>query len=180
LECRIARQYGGIMGILRTSILTSTALLATCLASFPQSIIVVRHAERAGGMSSAVGLSDAGRCRAGVLARMLAGTGVKRIFATEVGRTQQTAEPLAQKLGIRVEVLPAKDTPALVNKLRELHPGDAALVVGHSNTVPDIVRLLGGGTVPPLADDEYDRLYVITLDGGRATAVLLRYPGCPM
>ena len=54
-----------------------------------------------------------------------------------------------------------------------------ALVVGHSNTVPEIIERLGGGTVAPMADDEYDRLFLVTLTGpGQATVVTLHYRGC--
>jgi len=52
-------------------------------------------------------------------------------------------------------------------------------VVGHSDTVPEIIKLLGGGSVPPIGDSEYDRLFVETLTPpNRATVVTLRYAGC--
>jgi hypothetical protein len=51
--------------------------------------------------------------------------------------------------------------------------------VGHSNTVPEIIKLLGGGSVPPIGDSEYDRLFVATLTHpDQATVVTLRYAGC--
>ena len=141
--------------------------------------ILVRHAERAGGMSADVGISEAGRCRAEALARMLSDANVKRIFTSEVARTQQTAEPLAAKLHIRPEVVPAKNLEGLVAKLRAGAPDEVALVVGHSDTVPEIVKLLGGGNVPPIGDSEYDRLFIVTLTGPKqATVVTLRYAGC--
>jgi phosphohistidine phosphatase SixA len=110
---------------------------------------------------------------------MLSDSNVKRIYTSEVARTQQTAEPLAAKLHIRPEVVPAKDIEGLAAKLRAGAPDDVALVVGHSNTVPEIVRLLGGGSVPPIGDSEYDRLFILTLTGpNQATVVALRYAGC--
>ena len=144
-----------------------------------KTVILVRHAERAGGMSADVGISEAGRCRAEALARMLADANVKRIYTSEVARTAQTAEPLATKLHIRPEVVPAKDVEGLVAKLRAGAPDEVVLVVGHSNTVPEIVKLLGGGSVPPIGDTEYDRLFVVTLTHpNQATVVTLRYAGC--
>jgi broad specificity phosphatase PhoE len=144
-----------------------------------RTVILVRHAERAGGMSADVGISEAGRCRAEALARMLADANVKRIYTSEVARTQQTAEPLASKLHIRPEVVPAKDTEGLVAKLRAGAPDEVVLVVGHSNTVPEIIKLLGGGSVPPIGDSEYDLLFVATLTHpNQATVVTLRYAGC--
>jgi len=110
---------------------------------------------------------------------MLADANVKRIYISEVARTGQTAEPLASKLHIRPEVVPAKDIEGLVAKLRAGAPDDVVLVVGHSDTVPEIIKLLGGGSVPPIGDSEYDRLFVATLTPpNRATVVTLRYAGC--
>jgi broad specificity phosphatase PhoE len=144
-----------------------------------RTVILVRHAERAGGMTLAAGISEAGSCRAGVLARILADAGVTHIYVTEVERTQQTAEPLAKKLALRPEVVPAKDIDGLISRLRGEPPGAVALVVAHGDTLPAIVGRLGGGAVPPVGDTEYDRFYVVTLAGaGPASVLLLRYPGC--
>jgi phosphohistidine phosphatase SixA len=156
------------------------ALSSLGLAADPaRTVILVRHAERAGGMAPEVGLSEAGRCRAQVLAAMLADAGVKRIYTSEVARTRETAEPLAKKLGLQPEVVPANDYDSLLAKLRSGAPEGVTLVVGHSNTVPEIIRRLGGGTVPAIADSEYDRLFVVTLTGGnQASVVTLHFAGC--
>jgi len=143
-----------------------------------RTIVLVRHAERAGGASPEVGISEAGQCRAGILAGMLTDAGVNRIFTSEVARTQQTAAPLAGKLKLKFEAVPAKDVDGLVEKLRSGPAGGVTLVVGHSNTLPQIVQRLGAGEVLPIADDEYDRLWVVTLDAAGASAVTLRYKGC--
>jgi phosphohistidine phosphatase SixA len=145
----------------------------------PRTVILVRHAERPGGMSTDEGISEIGRCRAQALARVLADAGVRRIYTSEVSRTQQTAEPLAARLNIRPDVVPAKETARLVSRLKSDKPGGVALVVGHSNTVPDIIKQLGAGTVPPIADDEFDRLFVVTLPRGAPGVVTLHYAGCP-
>jgi phosphohistidine phosphatase SixA len=144
-----------------------------------RTVILVRHAERAVGTSPEVGISEAGRCRAEALAGMLADAGVRHIFTSEVARTGQTAAPLARILNLAPEVVPAKDVDALVAKLRSGPVGSAALVVGHSNTVPEIIERLGGGAVAPIGDSEYDRLFVVTFTGfKRATVVSLHYRGC--
>ena len=143
-----------------------------------RTVILVRHAERAGGTSPDVGISEAGRCRAEVLAGMLADAGVAQIFTSEVGRTQQTAAPLAKKLNLHPQVVQAKDVDGLVAKLRSGPAGGAFLVVGHSNTVPEVIERLGGGAVAPIGDSEYDRLFILTLNGPQATVVTLRYKGC--
>ena len=144
-----------------------------------QTVILVRHAERAGGTAPDIGLSDAGVCRAGRLAKMLGRTGVTQIYTSEVARTQQTAAPLGKDLAIKPEVIPAKDVDALVATLRKLGPHGVALVVGHSNTLPEIIRQLGAGSVAPIGDNDYDRMLIVTLTGpDHASAVMLQYPGC--
>src|SRR3954451_2593383 len=94
------------------------SLIAAAAADTATTVILVRHAERAGGMDPDVGISDAGQCRAKTLAAMLADAGVRAIYTSEVKRTQQTAEPIATKLAIRPGIVPAKDVDGLVSKLR--------------------------------------------------------------
>jgi len=144
-----------------------------------RAVILVRHAERAGGNDPSVGINEAGRCRATVLAGMLSDAKVRSIYTSEIARTQQTAEPLAQKLSIKPEVVPAKDIDALVAKLRARTEGGTVLVVGHSNTIPAIVERLSGETEPAIGEGEYDRMFVVTLVGpNQASVLMVRYPGC--
>ena len=143
----------------------------------PLTVILVRHAERAGGMAPDVGLSSAGRCRSKVLARMLSDAGIQRIYVSDVARTQQTAKPLADRIRIRPEIVPSKDVDALVAKLQT--GGGTALIVGHSNTLPEIIQRIGGGNVKPIDDREFDLLFVATSTApDRASLVTLRYAGC--
>ena len=143
-------------------------------ADAPRTVILVRHADR-----EREGVSDAGRCRAEGLARLLADAGVTEIFTTEAPRTQQTAEPLSKKLGIAPQVMLSKDVVPLVAKLRSESATGAALVVGHADTVPEIINKLGGGRVPPIGKTELDRLFVMTVpSSGPSVPVTLHYPGC--
>jgi broad specificity phosphatase PhoE len=153
---------------------------ACAIAAEPtRTVILVRHAERAGGNDPSVGITEAGRCRATVLAGMLSDGKVRSIYTSELARTQQTAEPLARRLSIKPEVVPAKDIDALVAKLRARTEEGTVLVVGHSNTIPAIVERLSGETEPAIGEGEYDRMFVVTLIGSnQASVVVLRYPGC--
>jgi phosphohistidine phosphatase SixA len=104
---------------------------------------------------------------------------VRGIYTSELARTQQTAEPLAQRLSIKPEVVAAKDIDALVAKLRAGTEEGTVLVVGHSNTIPAIVERLSGETEPAIGEGEYNRMFVVTLIGpNQASVVVLRYPGC--
>jgi broad specificity phosphatase PhoE len=150
--------------------------LPSCSVASAATIILVRHAERASAMTADALLSPAGEQRAQQLSRVLKDANIRRIYVTEVRRTQQTAAPLAEVLQITPTVIPQKDTDALLKQLRDTHDDETVLVVGHTNTVPLIVDRLGGGHVPPFTDNEYDRLIILVSGGGgNAHVVTLRY-----
>lgn len=141
----------------------------------PTTLFLVRHAEKSA-PNGDLPLSTEGRSRAAMLASVLRDAGIGRIYTTEMLRTRETAEPLGSRLGLKAEAVPVQDVDALVTKLEALAPGSVALVVNHSGTLPRIVEKLGGGPIEPIAEDEYDRLLVLTLAGdGRARVVTLRF-----
>ena len=123
-------------------------------------VFLVRHAEKAqSGDNKDPELSEIGRARAKSLATMLIDAGITAIYATEFKRTQQTAEPFARALGLKTTIVPAKEAGALVATLKEA-PGNA-LIIGHSNTIPEILKALGV-TTPQLVDEtDYDNLFVL-------------------
>ena len=114
-------------------------------------------------------LSGAGEARAQKLAAMLADAGVKDIFATELKRTQDTAKSLAMKTGVAVEQVASRDTALLIAKIKS-HPNDVVLVVGHSNTLPAILKALAGVDVA-IADNSYDNLFVVVPATGTMTRI---------
>ena len=125
-------------------------------------IFLVRHAEKAASGGNDPDLSDAGRARAESLATTLKDSGIAAIFVTELKRTQQTAAPLAKMLHVEPAIMPAKDSAALVSKLRALTGN--ALVVGHGNTIPDLIKALGVATPISIEENDYDNLFVLVLD----------------
>jgi broad specificity phosphatase PhoE len=146
------------------------------VASAQKLVILVRHAERADGGSTSMQaqadplLSAEGEARAQRLAAMLADARITAIYATEYKRTQDTAKPLAQKLGIDVRANKGQDTAGLVAMLKDKHKDDIVLVVGHSNTVPAVIKALGGPAVT-MADSEYDAIYVLVPSTGVMTKI---------
>ena len=137
----------------------ASTLLSTATAQ--STIFVVRHAEKADATKDP-DLSEAGRARAEALAKALRDANITAIYATEFKRTQQTAAPLAKALGITVTVLPAQDSAALIAKLR-VSKGNA-LVVGHGDTIPNLIKALGVSEPINIADNDYDNLFVLVLD----------------
>lgn len=139
-------------------------------------LVLVRHAEKVDESSDAQ-LSDVGRSRARALAALLKDAGIEAVYSTDTARTRDTARPTAEILSKAVEIYDADALEDFAKKLRS--KGGRALVVGHSNTTPDLVKLLGGDPGAPIADAEYDRIYVLThsADGGVSTLVLRFPPG---
>lgn len=140
----------------------------------PVVVYLVRHAEKASADKDPE-LTEAGRARAQVLARTLNDAGIATIHSTDFKRTRQTAAPLAERLGIAVRTYDWDEMEALAAAMRAA--GGRHLVVGHSDTTPELVGLLGGEPGPAIDEpSEYDRLYVVTIGpDGAVTSVLLRY-----
>ena len=129
------------------------------IASAQPTIFIVRHAERADSSENSE-LSQAGLARAESLAKTLKDKNITAIYATEFKRTQETGAPLAKALGIKITVRPAKATDFAL-KLRAEHGN--ALVVGHSNTIPDLIKALGVSQPIRINENDYDDLFEIVL-----------------
>lgn len=139
-------------------------------------IVLVRHAEKSDDDPEDPSLTAAGRRRAEALARLLGRSGVSAVLSTDYRRTRDTAGPLARAAGLEVEIYDARRLEELARELRRRR--GLVVVVGHSNTTPELVAHLGGDPGSPIADDEYDRLYVVHPGGEGATAtLLLRFGG---
>lgn len=142
-------------------------------AAEPTIVFLVRHAEKADTTDQSP-LTAAGTARAAELANALQDARVTAIFTSAVRRTKDTAAPTAQRLGLTPAVL---DASAAAQRTQVLKPAQRALIVGHSNTVPQIIEALGGPKVT-IADDEFDALFVLTVPAngsGTPTLVTLRY-----
>jgi len=168
-------------------------LAARPAAAADQVIFLVRHAERAatpaaqppapapgqpppghGMMGEDPQLSPAGQQRAERLAAMLAAADIRHIFTTEFRRTRQTAAPLAARLKLTAVMSAAKDPDPLVAQLHKM--AGNVLVVGHSNTLPDLLKKLGVTTQITIADDQFDDLFVLVRPAtGAPTLVRLKY-----
>ncbi len=119
-------------------------------------VYVMRHLQKAEGTDPP--LSAEGAANAEALAARLANSGVKAIFATPTARAMQTGEPLAKALGLAVTPYDPRDPAALVKAASRMN--GAVLIVGHSNTVPDIVARFGGTPVA-LGEQDYGTVFVV-------------------
>jgi broad specificity phosphatase PhoE len=148
------------------------ALASAQRARAQEAIYVVRHAERLD-QSTDSPLSTDGVGRAYKLRDMLRDAGVTHIFTTELRRTIETAKPLADALRLAPQQLPGADVRPLAARLAALTPHDRVLVVGHSNTVPELLRALNVATPVTIGDNDFDNLFVV-VPRKEATPILLR------
>lgn len=163
------------LALLATLVLPAAARAQAVPAPAGDSVVifVVRHAEKAEDGSPDPDLTPEGRARAERLARILSDAGLIAVYSTDYARTRETATPTAEEAGLGVHLYDPDAPGELAARLRSA-PG-RYLVVGHSNTVPDLVRALGGEAGGELGEAEYDRLYVVLLGPGGVTTLALRY-----
>ena len=144
-------------------------------------IIFVRHAEKAVGQGDDPGLSDSGKRRVAELTRQLVDAdvvaGVDAVYATPFRRTQETARGVAGALDLPVHTYSPDDNEAVLEKILKDHKGKIILVVAHSNTVPTLIADLGASKkVPPIHEDEYDNIYIISIPWfGKTKTIRLRF-----
>jgi broad specificity phosphatase PhoE len=159
-------------------------VLATVAGSAPalaqQAVILVRHAEQAlvgGMMDGDPPLTEEGSRRAKILAGALKDTGVKAIFVSQYVRARETAAPLAAALGSPVQVVAKDDLTGLSEQLRQHHANDTVLVVGHSDTIPALLKSWGHPAPVEIGRREFDSVWVVVPRSGQAPVVSrLRLP----
>jgi broad specificity phosphatase PhoE len=168
-----------------TAALAAWLCAAGTVEASDQVIFLVRHAERTTG-SAATGratmmaddppLSAAGAVRAAKLATLLASADIRHIYTTEFQRTRQTAAPLAAALHLQSIMAASRDSETLFAQVRKATGN--VLIVGHSNTIPDLLKRLGVKEEIAIADTEYDNLFVLVRPAtGAPTLVKLRDEG---
>jgi 2,3-bisphosphoglycerate-dependent phosphoglycerate mutase len=170
----------------RTQAIIIYSAIAVGLAGFFESqatttMIFIRHAEKDSLTAEDPGLSPAGRRRAAELARQLVDAdvvaGVDAIYSTPFKRTLETAGPVAEALGLEINHYDPDDNEAVLATILKNHKGKIVLVVGHSNTVPTLMADLGASKkAPPIAEFEYDNIYVVSIPWfGKTKTIRLRY-----
>lgn len=164
--------------------------VVTALAQYdfkPKTVFLIRHAEKEDEPRQDPPLKKEGVARSQELARLLGGAGIKTIYTSQFARTKLTAEPLATKLGLTPTAISLRSNPAnprliaeestaeVVNKIME-RPGENVLLVGHSNSIPDVIKMLGGDVVPTIDERKFDDLFIVTVYAkGKAKVTHMKY-----
>lgn len=162
--------------------LSLIALLSILITSCGHTYYVVRHAEKAQASTGTTmsspndpPLSAEGAARAEALKIELEGKKIKTIYSTKTIRTMTTAEPLAKAIGISIQNYGPRPDSAFINQLKTNKKN--VLIVGHSNTVDEIVNGLTGqqSVAGDLQDSEYDNLFIIKYKGKKVSYVRKKY-----
>jgi broad specificity phosphatase PhoE len=137
--------------------------------------IIVRHAEKGSGDNPP--LTNEGRIRANLLAKVIGTVPISAIYSTDLQRTLATAEPTKNRLKLNTEIY--SDPTSLAETIYRNHPGDTVLVVGHSNTIPQLIEAIGGHnfySATPTIED-FDNLFIVyrPVSGDSATVLNLQY-----
>ena len=144
-------------------------------------IIFVRHAEQVQDSGDDPSLSEAGKRRVAELTRQLVDAdviaGIDAIYSTPLNRSEETARPLADALDLPINSYDPADTEQVLTTILKTHKGEVILVVGHSNTVPDLIANLGASkNVPAISHGEFDNIYIVSIPWfGKTKTIRLRY-----
>lgn len=129
---------------------------------------ITRHYEKTAGEEDP-SLTPAGEYRAYQLAARLKDKNIQAIYSTRYARTVETASPLAQALGLEIIYYDPDQLKKLVKDLKR--NAQTALVVGHSNTTPQLIELLGGPAFS-IAENDYGKLFTLNDETGKAVITL--------
>lgn len=125
---------------------------------------IVRHAEKDTTGGTNADLNAVGRGRADALVHILKKVHVHKVYSTDKPRTKNTAKPLAVFKRRPVEIYDAKMQKELLESLIKIEKGKNIFMVGHSNTVPQLVNILRGSDVEKdLSDNDYSTMYIVSV-----------------
>ena len=159
---------------MRVSVIAFVALFSFA-AHAERAVFLVRHAEKASQTEKDPALSLSGEDRALKLTSFLRSIPVSAIFATELKRTQLTAQPLSELRKTPVTIVNADDVKGLVAQIKALPADAVVVVVGHSNTLPLIIEALGVKQKVAIREDQYGRVFLVTPFAAGASLLELHY-----
>lgn len=135
-------------------------------------LYIVRHAEKQSDSADAR-LTLAGEMRAGRLAHLLKKTKLDDVITTNTFRTILTGEPTQQMKSCNFVTYEAKNQDVMIRETLGRGPGKKFLVVGHSNTIPNLLNELTKTTdYHDIPSNEFDNIYVVATRGISQTKVL--------
>lgn len=137
------------------------------------SFIIVRHAEKEG-TGANPNLTAEGIERANELVKVLTSVSLNKVYSTPFNRTKQTAQPISTAKSLATTEYSATTSAAtLIKQFIAENKGKTSLIVGHSNTVPDLLKAFTDNKFTiSIADNQYDNLFIVSLPDGQPPRVM--------
>jgi len=123
----------------------------------PDKIYLFRHSEKQAGKNPS--LTVLGAQRAQYLLQLVKQHKNVQLFSSNYKRTLQTAAPMATYFNTAVKMYDAGDLASFKSNLLKLQ--GVVIVVGHSNTTPELTALLSNGGINAMSEDEFSRYYIL-------------------
>jgi broad specificity phosphatase PhoE len=160
-------------------VIDTVTLIDTFFQNLPDTattFILLRHAETTGSGSNP-NLSVDGQARATRLSQMLDKVNLNAVYSSDYKRTTQTAQPTATAKGLSIITYDPTDPGNIASQALHSYPLGTVLIVGHSNTIPELLNLLVGSNMfPDIPESEYDNLLIVHVSAlGDATVTHLKY-----
>jgi broad specificity phosphatase PhoE len=171
INMRVARMNNNLLKFFGFLIIATFTAASNPLLADQRDIYLVRHAEKIVGANKDPSLTAKGFQRARNLAALLKNKQISRIYSTNYKRTKQTAAPLAKVLKQSVNLYDPGKLAEFAEQIKSVSGN--LLIVGHSNTTPGLVSLLGGDPHGKIEESEYTRLYLLTINNGKVSTELL-------
>ncbi len=153
--------------------LLSITFSSNVVATQNYTIYLVRHAEKQTNIKDP-SLTQCGMKRAEQLAMLLSQADIKNIYSTNYRRTVETATPLSKHIQIQIKHYDPRDLKKIAKQLR--NQKENAVVVGHSNSTPQLAALLSDKQVEPLTELDYQLLYQIQFSDKHKTITVFKQP----
>jgi broad specificity phosphatase PhoE len=138
------------------------ALLPALPAQAQETVFLIRHAER--DWAEDGGLVEEGRQRANAWGEALADAELDVIITSEKRRTRETGQPIADMLDVPILAISRYDFDGLLETLAADYGDDRVLIVSHSSSIPQILRLMGHPDSVYIPKTDYDDLFVVHPD----------------
>jgi len=130
-------------------------------------IYIVRHAEKdlSDPKNQDPELSAEGKLRAADLAEKLKNVKIDAVFSTKYKRTSQTGADVCRNNGIILQEYDASNFKAISDLIKTKYQNRNILIVGHSNTVLELIEAFGAKRpLDVLKDDDYDFFFEVKID----------------
>lgn len=172
--------------IIKTVVKTDTLIIKQLdtikLTNFVQDTVatffLVRHAEAVKTNTDPdPELTAIGQTRAIALRQTLAQVNLEGIHSTNFKRTRNTVQPTADAKSLTINIYDATYQSQNIDNWIKTYKGKAALIAGHSNTIPNLANLfIGKNTFSAIPDSINSNLYIVTVSKrGNGKVLLLKY-----